>query len=134
MPRRAFKGKNDAIEVWLEEAGKLFSSEELAPGRYVIGMDFAKEGVGDHNEAVGSTRLHIDDAIVAEGTMRTHVGFFTLCGDGLCVGRDSSDAVSSAYTSPADLTGASVLQVEINLSDDQYIDLEQEVMAALARE
>jgi arylsulfatase len=50
------------------------------------------------------------------------------------VGRDSSDAVSSAYASPADLTGASVLQVEINLSDDQYTDLEQEAMAALARE
>jgi hypothetical protein len=50
---------------------------------------------------------------------------FTLCGDGLCVGRDSSDAVSSAYTSPGDLTGANVLQVEINLSDDQYIDLER---------
>jgi arylsulfatase len=97
-------------------------------------MDFAKEGVGDHNEAVGTTRLHIDDAVVAEGPMRTQVGFFTLCGDGLCVGRDSSDAVSSAYESPGDLTGASVLQVEIDLSDDQYVDLEQEAMAALARE
>ena len=41
--------------------------------------------------------------------------------------------MSSAYTSPADLTGASVLRVEINRSDDQYIDLEQEAMAALAR-
>jgi hypothetical protein len=50
------------------------------------------------------------------------------------VGRDSSDAVSSAYQSPADLTGARVVQVEINLSDDRYIDLEQEAMAALARE
>jgi hypothetical protein len=100
----------------------------------VIGMDFAKEHVGEHNEAVGTTRLHVDEAVVAEGTMRTQVGMFTLCGDGLCVGRDSSDAVSSAYTAPADLTGATVRQVEINLSDDQYIDLEQEAMAALARE
>src|SRR3954447_12353759 len=113
---------------------QLFSSDELAPGGYVIGMDFAKEDVGDPGEALGTIRLHIDDHVVAEGTMRTQVGMFTLCGDGLCVGRDSSDAVSSAYASPADLTGASVLQVEINLSDDQYIDLEQEAMAALARE
>jgi hypothetical protein len=97
-------------------------------------MDFAKEDVGDHGEAVGTTRLHVDDKVVADGTMRTQVGFFTLCGDGLCVGRDSSDAVSSAYQSPADLTGARVVQVEINLSDDRYIDLEQEAMAALARE
>jgi len=72
---------------------KLMAATLLAPGRYVIGMDFAKEGVGEHNEAVGTTRLHVDDATVAEGPMRTQVGFFTLCGDGLCVGRDSSDAV-----------------------------------------
>ena len=85
---------------------QLFSSDELAPGRYVIGMDFAKEGVGEHGEATGTTRLHVDDKVVAEGAMRTQVGTFTLCGDGLCVGRDSSDAVSSAYESPADLTGA----------------------------
>jgi hypothetical protein len=42
--------------------------------------------------------------------------------------------VSSAYTSPAELTGATVLQVEVNLGDDQYIDLEREAFAALARE
>ena len=66
--------------------------------------------------------------------MRTQVGMFTLCGDGLCVARDSSDAVSSAYESPADLTGARVLQVQVNLGDDQYIDLEKEAFAALARE
>jgi arylsulfatase len=83
---------------------------------------------------VGTTRFHVDDAVVAEEPMRTQVGFFTLCGDGLCVGRDSSDPVSSAYTSPAGLTGASVLQVEVNLGDDQYVDLEKEAFAALARE
>ena len=66
--------------------------------------------------------------------MRTQVGMFTLCGDGLCVGRDSSDAVSSAYDSPADLTGASVRAGRDQPGDDQYIDLEQEAMAALARE
>jgi hypothetical protein len=117
-----------------EAPEQLFSSGDLAPGRHVIGMDFAKDSVGEHNEAVGTTRLHVDDAIVAEGTMRTQVGMFTLCGDGLCVGRDSSDAVSSAYTAPADLTGATVLQVEVNVGDDQYIDLEREAFAALARE
>ena len=111
-----------------------FSSRELAPGRYVIGMDFAKDHVGEHGETIGTTRLHVGDQVVAEGTMRTQVGYFTLCGDGLCVGRDSSDAVTGAYTAPAELTGASVFQVEINVGDDQYIDLEQEAMAALARE
>jgi len=113
---------------------QLFSSQELEPGRHVIGMDFAKDHVGEHKEAIGTTCLHVDDAVVTEGAMRTQVGMFTLCGDGLCVGRDSSDAVSSAYASPADLTGATVLQVEVNVGDDQYIDLEKEAFAALARE
>jgi arylsulfatase len=66
--------------------------------------------------------------------MRTQVGFFTLCGDGLCVGRDSSDPVSSAYASPGTFTGGKIFQVEINVGDDQYVDLEQAAMAALARE
>jgi arylsulfatase len=111
-----------------------FSSGELAPGRYVIGMEFAKDHVGDHGETIGTTRLHVDDEVVAEGTMRTQVGFFTLCGDGLCVGRDSSDPVTSEYSGPATFTGGTIFQVAIDVGDDQYIDLEQAAMAALARE
>ena len=80
-----------------------FSSEELAPGRHVIGMEFAKDGVGDHGEAIGTTRLHVDDKVVAEGTMRTQVGFFTLCGDGLCVGRDSERRGEQRVRQPGDL-------------------------------
>ena len=111
-----------------------FSSQELAPGRYVIGMEFAKGHVGEHNETIGTTRLHVDDQVAAEGTMRTQIGTFTLCGDGLCVGRDSSDPVSSEYGGTGTFTGGTIFQVEINVGDDQYIDLEQEAMAALARE
>ena len=66
--------------------------------------------------------------------MRTQPGKFTLCGDGLCVGRDSSDAVSSLYSAPATFKGGTILQVEVNVGDDQYLDLEKEAMAALARE
>jgi arylsulfatase len=111
-----------------------FSSGELDPGRHVIGMDFTKDHVGDHGETIGTTRLYVDDQVVAEGTMRTQVGFFTLCGDGLCVGRDSSDAVSEAYTPPGELGGATVVRVQVNVGADQYIDLEREAFAALARE
>jgi hypothetical protein len=66
--------------------------------------------------------------------MRTQPGKFTLCGDGLCVGRDSSDAVSSLYRAPAPFKGGTIAQVEVNVGSDQYIDLEKEAMAALARE
>ena len=66
--------------------------------------------------------------------MRAQVAYFALCGDGLCVGRDSSDAVSSLYRSPAPFKGGTITQVEVNVGADQYLDLEKEAMAALARE
>ena len=46
----------------------------------------------------------MNDKVVAEGPMRTQVGKFTLSGDGLCVGRDSGDAVSQ-YKSPGHVQG-----------------------------
>jgi arylsulfatase len=35
--------------------------------------------------------------VVAEQEIRTVMGHFSLCGEGLCIGYDSSDAVSAAY-------------------------------------
>jgi arylsulfatase A-like enzyme len=111
-----------------------FASERLEPGRHVLGMEFARESTGEHGESHGTTRLFVDEEMVAEGPMRTQAGFFTLCGDGLCVGHDSSDAVSSLYTAPAPFKGGTIAQVEVNVGADQYLDLEKEAMAALARE
>ena len=42
--------------------------------------------------------------------------------------------MSSMYRSPGTFTGGTIKQVEINVGDDQYLDLEREAMAALARE
>ena len=78
-------------------------------------MDFEKEETGKHGEALGTTRLHVDEQVVATGPMRTQAAQFTLCGDGLCVGRDSADAVSSEYKSPFRFRGGRVIQVEVNL-------------------
>jgi hypothetical protein len=111
-----------------------FASEPIGPGRHVLGMEFEKESRGEHGEWHGTTRLYVDDEVVAEGPMRTQPAYFALCGDGLCVGRDSSDAVSSMYKSPGTFTGGTIKQVEVNVGDDQYLDLEREGMAALARE
>ena len=66
--------------------------------------------------------------------MRAQVGKFTLCGDGLCVGRDSGDAVSDEYKSPYRFKGGTIHQVEVNVGDDQYMDLEKHAAAMLARE
>jgi arylsulfatase len=111
-----------------------FVSDKLDPGKYVLGMEFAKESVGDYGEAHGTTRLYVNDEVVAEGAMRTQLAAFTLCGDGLCVGRDSGDAVSKEYTAPATFKGGTIVQVEVNVGDDQYVDLEKEAAAMMARE
>ena len=111
-----------------------FVSERLEPGKYVLGMEFEKESTGERGEALGTTKLYVDEDVVAEGPMRTQLAFFTLCGDGLCVGRDSGDAVSKEYKAPATFKGGTILQVEVSIGDDQYLDLEKEAHALLARE
>ena len=67
-----------------------FVSDVLQPGKYVLGMEFTKESMGQYHEAIGTTKLYVNDEVVATGPMRTQIGMFTLCGDGLCVGRDSA--------------------------------------------
>ena len=97
-------------------------------------MEFTREAAGDHGESVGTTRLNVDETVVAEGPMRAQIGKFTLCGDGLCVGFDSADPVSKEYDGPFTFTGGTILGVGVDVSGESYIDLEREAAAAMARE
>jgi len=64
--------------------------------------------------------------------MRAQVGKFTLSGDGLCVGRDSGDAVSKEYQSPGTFKGGTILGVGVTVEKAQYLDLEKIAAAAFA--
>jgi arylsulfatase len=110
-----------------------FVSDTIEPGKHVLGVEFVKESTGDYGETHGTSTLYVDEEAVASGSMRTQLTF-TLCGDGLCVGRDSADAVSKEYASPARFNGGTIRQVEVNVGDDRYVDLEKEAAAMLARE
>ena len=106
-----------------------------APGRHVIGVDFHKEGVGEHREAKGPLTLYIDDEPVADEQIRTVLGFFSLCGEGLCIGYDSGDAVSKQYEGDRfDYHGGSIHKVVFDIADDAYIDAEAHLAAAMARD
>jgi hypothetical protein len=70
--------------------------------------------------------------VVAEGPMRAQVGKFTLCGDGLCVGYDSGDAVSDGYKAPGTFTGGTIKIVQVTVGKDQFLDLEKLGAAAFA--
>jgi hypothetical protein len=108
--------------------------EPLAPGKHVIGASFTKEGQNKTGEFSGTLELHVDDQVVATGPMITQPGFFTVAGEGLCVGHDGGDAVSSLYKPPFALTGGTITQIEFNVSGEPYADLEREARAAFARD
>ncbi|MEU8008054.1 arylsulfatase [Catellatospora sp. NPDC049111] len=111
-----------------------FVSDPLTPGRYILGVEFAKESTGEHGETLGHTKLWVNDTVAAEGPMRTQIGMFSLAGDGLCVGRDSSDPVSAGYPTPVEFRGGMIDHVEVHVGQDQYLDLEKDAFAALARD
>ncbi|POY38047.1 arylsulfatase [Solitalea longa] len=113
---------------------QLVSSIELTPGKYTLGMEFIREKTGEHGEQIGKAKLYINDKVVAEGPMKTQPGKFTLSGDGLCVGYDSGDAVSSEYKTPGTFKGGTILGVGVDVGKEQYIDLQKEAERALKRD
>jgi arylsulfatase len=116
------------------EPEQKFMSPPLDPGKHAVGMTFVREKSGKYGESLGKTQLYVDDKVVAEGTMRTQSGHFTLSGDGLCVGYDSEDRVSQEYEAPGTFTDGTILGVVFDVGDDVYLDLEKEAVGAFARD
>jgi arylsulfatase len=101
----------------------------------VFTAEFKK--TGDHKEtmsATGTLTLFIDMKPVGKAEIRTQPGYFSLAGDGLCVGRDSGSPVSADYAAPFRFTGGVIDRVVIDVSGDHYIDHEKEVLAWLMRD
>jgi hypothetical protein len=103
-------------------------------GRHIVGVEFTKDRVGDHYEPIGTARLYVDDNVMAEQEIRTVAAFYALCGEGLCVGYDGGDAVSSAYTPKFPWTGGQIHKVVYDVADDAYVDVERHLAAAMARD
>jgi arylsulfatase A-like enzyme len=109
-------------------------SNGLQPGKHVLGMEFVKDKTDERGVTHGTAKLYIDDNVVDEKPLRTQPGHFALCGEGLSVGRDTADPVSGEYTSPFAFTGGRIAKVEVDISDDAYIDVERDFAAAFARD
>jgi arylsulfatase len=107
------------------------SNAQLKPGKYTLGMEFEKTGTGDNGESLGQTKLYIDDQVVDSGEMRTQPAKFTLSGDGLCVGYDSGDAVSSLYQTPGEFEGGKIQGVGVTVKGEPYRNLELEAKRML---
>jgi hypothetical protein len=95
-------------------------------------MEFTRESAGPNHESVGTTKLYINEKVVAEGPMRAQVGKFTLSGDGLCIGYDSGDSVSEEYKSPGEFKGGIIQMVGVSIEKTQYLDLQRLAAAAMS--
>ena len=112
----------------------LISADVPGSGRHVVGVEFTKERMGEHRESYGPLKLYVDDEVVAEQEIRTMTGHFSLCGEGLCIGYDSGDAVSSAYGNRFEFAGGTIAKVVFDVADDVYVDVERHLAAAFARD
>lgn len=110
---------------------QVFSSPALATGKYTLGVEFTRDSTGKNGESIGSLKLYVNDKVVAQGPMKTQPGKFTLAGDGLCIGYDSGDAVSSLYKTPGTFKGGTIQFVGVTVEKAQYSDLEAEAKRAL---
>ena len=111
---------------------QIFSSPALKPGKYTLGVEFTRDSTGKNGESIGTLKLYVNDQVVAQGPMRTQAGKFTLSGDGLCIGYDSGDAVSSLYNAPGELKGGTIQFVGVTVEKAAYSELEAQAEAKRA--
>jgi len=113
------------------------AGEDIPAGEnMILSASFDKEREDPPGIANGILSLYYGDRKVGEGRIKTQPGKFSIAGEGLCVGRDSGEAVTDDYPGerPWEFTGGSIRQVQVNVSGKPYVDLEREAVAMMARE
>jgi arylsulfatase len=102
----------------------------------ILSASFDKDGEQPQGVANGTLSLYYGETKVGEGRIKTQPGKFSIAGEGLCVGRDSGEAVTEDYpgTSPWRFTGGTIKRLQVNVSGKPYVDLEREAVAMMSRE
>src|SRR5437763_42097 len=116
---------------------KIDGTQDLPAGEnLILSASFAKDGEDPPHVSTGILSLYHGDKKVGEGRIKTQPGQFMFAGEGLCVGRDSGEAVTDDYPngSPHHFTGGTIKRVAVDVSGDPYVDLEREAQAMLMRE
>jgi arylsulfatase A-like enzyme len=116
---------------------KIVGSEDVPVGeQLILSASFDKDGEDPPGVATGILSLYHGGIKVGEGRIRTQPGKFMLAGEGLCVGRDSGEAVTADYpgAGPHTFVGGTIDRVAVDVSGEPYVDLEREAEAMLARE
>ena len=116
---------------------KIDGTVDLPTGEnLILSASFDKDGEDPPGVASGILSLYHGDQKVGEGQIKTQPGFFSLAGEGLCVGRDSGEAVTDDYPgeAPYRFTGGTIKRVAVDVSGEPYLDLERQAVAMLSRE
>jgi arylsulfatase A-like enzyme len=114
---------------------QMVESETTVPtGAHLLSAAFEKEG--DDLPTHGNLTLYIDDEPIGSAEIKTQPGNFSLVGEGLTVGRDGGEPVTDDYPGerPWAFTGGQIKQVIVDVSGEQFVDLEKEAVALMARE
>lgn len=119
---------------WLGELEqRLDGSDPLPIGPGVVGIEFEKTG-SDGASPLGDASLHINGVSVATGTIKIQPAFFSLSGEGMNVGRDRGQPVSTDYQSPFALRGAEIDHIELATGAEAAIDVQRQMDAAFRRD
>lgn len=110
------------------------STAALRPGAAVVEVSFVKDHQDERGLAHGTVTLRVDGAEHASAALRTQSGKFALAGEGLAVGRDTADPVSSDYAPVSRPVGLAVDHVTIRVGGDQSVDEELTAREMLSRE
>jgi arylsulfatase len=116
---------------------KIDATEDLPTGEnLILSASFDKDGEESPGTATGILSLYYGERKVGEDRIKTQPGTFQLAGEGLCVGRDSGEAVTDDYPGepPHRFTGGKIRRVVVDVSGDPYVDLEREAQSMLMRE
>jgi len=113
---------------------KIESSEKVPTGKCILSAAFVREGTD--MPAHGTLTLYINETAVGSAQIKTQPGYFSLDGEGLCVGRDSADPVTKDYSGerPWEFTGGTIKQVIVDVSGEPFVNIEHEAAMALRRD
>jgi len=110
------------------------STEPLPSGRKVLSASFEREG--DTMPAEGTLTLRVGEEPVGQGRIRTQPGKFSIAGEGLTIGKDSGEPVTTDYPgqAPWPFTGGTIHRAAVDVSGQPFVDLAAEVRMAFMRD
>jgi arylsulfatase len=130
-------GKLKYVYNYLGEAEQMVVSDRDVPtGPCVLGVEFGKQSMTPQ-ATIGTLTLYIDDKEVGSlGDVKTQLGKFALCGEGLNIGRDGGQNVTDDYpgSRPWSFSGGTIKRVIVDVSGEAYLDLEKEAIGMMSRE